>query len=71
MKNEKGSITLFVVLAMLFIISIVFIAYTQMTNINIAQEKDIEKIMSEYQKNSNLKAMEERYQEIVENLKKY
>lgn len=64
-KNEKGSITLFVLVAMLFFIVIVFLSYMGVFNKMASQEKDIQKIEAEYNKNSNIEEMERQYQEVV------
>ena len=64
-KNEKGSITLFVLVEMLFFIVIVFLSYMGVFNKMASQEKDIQKIEAEYNKNSNIEEMERQYQEVV------
>ena len=49
-KSEKGSITLFVLLAMLFFSAILLTAYIKMSNTSISQEEDISRIKEIYEK---------------------
>lgn len=48
MNKEKGSITLFVLVAMLLIISVLAIIYIQISEKNNNQLKQIERIQEEY-----------------------
>ncbi len=48
MNKEKGSITLFVLIAMLLIISVLSIIYIQISEKNNNQLKQIERIQEEY-----------------------
>lgn len=66
-KNEKGSITVFVVATMLFILVLVMIFYFSINNKETTQNKDIDKIKSEYQ-SSNESEMDQAY-ERLENTK--
>ena len=66
-KNEKGSITVFVVATMLFILVLVMIFYFSINNKATTQNKDIDKIKSEY-KSSNESEMDQAY-ERLENTK--
>lgn len=56
MKNgkEKGSITLFVVVACIFIIGIIITLVMRVGNRNINQEKSINNIQDEYQVNNQI-----------------
>lgn len=63
MKKEKGSITLFVLVAMLLIISVLAIIYIQISEKNNNQLKQIERIQEEY----NVTNIDQSYQEQVEN----
>lgn len=47
-KSEKGSVTLFVLVAMILLLVILLAVYTQTTNKNISQKKELEKIQEEY-----------------------
>ena len=66
-KNENGSITVFVVATMLFILVLVMIFYFSINNKAVTQAKDIDKIKSEY-KSSNESEMNQAY-ERLENTK--
>ena len=66
-KNENGSITVFVVATMLFILVLVMIFYFSINNKATTQNKDIDKIKSEYQ-SSNESEMDQVY-ERLENTK--
>ena len=66
-KNEKGSITVFVVAAMLFILVLVMIFYFSINNKATTQAKDIEQIKKEYQDSSESE-MDQAY-ERLENTK--
>ncbi len=65
MNKEKGSITLFVLVAMLLIISVLAIIYIQISEKNNNQLKQIETIQEEYETND----IEQEYLEAVENKK--
>lgn len=47
-KNERGSITLFVLVVMLFLMMAFVTSYTSIKNKQIEQEKQIKKIQNEY-----------------------
>lgn len=47
-KDEYGSITLFVLIAMLFFLGVTISLFTTTMNSSTAQQKDIKKIQSEY-----------------------
>ena len=47
-NNERGSVTLFVLIAMLFLLTIGLIIFMSNMNNNASQERDIKKIRSEY-----------------------
>ena len=66
-KNENGSITVFVVATILFILVLVMIFYFSINNKATTQNKDIDKIKSEYQ-SSNESEMNQAY-ERLENTK--
>ena len=53
LKNEKGSITLFVLLAILFFVIIVFGLFISSSNKNVIQSSELDKIKEEYQESIN------------------
>lgn len=53
MKKEKESITIFVIVAMLMFIVIAFAIFFNISNKNISQETEIEKIQEEYGEDIN------------------
>lgn len=63
-KNEKGSVTLFVLIACIFIVLILVMINIGIMNKNINSEKEIDKIISEYNKNES--SINEIYRETVE-----
>lgn len=62
-KNERGSITLFVLVAMLFFITILILSYAGQINKMNSQRKQVERIQEEYSVEGD---MEEAYQEVLE-----
>lgn len=69
-KNERGSITIFVVAAMLFMIIICFTSYTNLFNKMKRQKNDVDNIQKEYGGTDSDKIeqnMEEKYQSIIDN----
>lgn len=68
-KNEKGSVTLFVLIAMLFFILIVYVVYQSTRDDLLAQNREVKKIQQDYEKPSNEIEMEKEYENLVsENL---
>ena len=70
-KNERGSITIFVVAAMLFMIIICFTSYTNLFNKMKRQKNDVDNIQKEYGGTDSEKIeqnMEEKYQSIIDKL---
>ena len=65
MKNQKGSITFFILIAVLFFSIILFTAYNNNMQKLKTEEKDINKIQEIYKKDSN-----EVYEKTVENSSK-
>ena len=63
-KNEKGSITLYVLVAMLLMISVLTIVYMQINQKNTNQLKELSSIQKEYQINN--KNMDDNYEEIID-----
>lgn len=63
-KNEKGSITLYVLVAMLLMISVLTIVYMQINQRNNNQLKEISNIQREYQTNDSI--MDDNYNEIID-----
>ena len=61
-RSEKGSITLFVLITMLFFIYIVISVYMNQNNKINAQKKQIQQIQQEYNKDEN---MEEIYNDLI------
>ena len=66
-KNERGSIIVFVLAAMLFVLVLVIIGYFSISNKAETQAKDIDKIKNEYQDSSESE-MDQAY-ERLENTK--
>ena len=64
-KSEKGSITLFVLLAMLFFTAILLTAYIRTSNAAKTQEEDIVRIKETYEQDLN--NIEEIYNQIQRN----
>lgn len=64
MKSERGSITLFVLLAGLFLLIVIFSMYVMSQNKKIAQDKEIQAIEWQYQTNQT--QMDDLYQKIME-----
>ena len=54
LKGEKGSVTLFVLIAMIFFLTIGITVYIANVNQKQSQEKEINKIQYEYGKNNDL-----------------
>ena len=65
-ESEKGSITVFVLAAMIFVSAVILTVYFSIMNKNGTQEKNMEKIKNEYQLSSNSE-MDEAYEKIMEN----
>ena len=61
-KENKGSITLFVLVTMLFLIMVLLLAYTAMINKKQDQEKQVAKIKAEYEVSAE--ALENTYNEV-------
>ena len=64
-KNEKGSITVFVLAAMLLFLTTGGIAYMNVSNKTNAQLEQVEKIQEEYAKGTSLEEIEEIYEEAI------
>lgn len=64
-KNQKGSVTIFVLSAMIFVLIVIFIAYQTIHNKNEAQIKTIDQIQQEYDVEENLESV---YEGIAENV---
>ena len=62
MRNEKGSVTLFVLVTMLLIVTVLVIVYMRISERNNNQMQQIEKIQEEY-KSENI---EQVYQETLQ-----
>lgn len=63
-KNEKGSVTLFVLIAMLFFILIVYVVYQSTRDDLLAQNREVKKIQQDYEKSSNEIEMEKEYENL-------
>ena len=63
-KREKGSVTLFVLIAMIFFLVIIFTWFASVKNKLIEQEKEIKIIQNEY----NASDIDQKYSETVNNL---
>jgi len=61
-RSEKGSITLFVLVTMLFFVYIMISVYMNQNNKMNAQKKQIQQIQQEYNKDEN---MEEIYNDVI------
>lgn len=64
LKEEKGSVTVFVVSIMIFIVTVLGITYMSVLNKLTAEEKRIDRIQSQY----SVDNLDEKYQRAVENL---
>lgn len=64
-NSEKGSITVFVLSTMIVIVGAVFSMYFSMVNKSNNQEKQLEKIESEY--NQSNETMKQIYEDIINN----
>ena len=63
-KNEKGSVTLFVLIAMLFFILIVYVVYQSTRDDLLAQNREVKKKQQDYEKSSNEIEMEKEYENL-------
>ena len=63
-NKEKGSITLFVLIGIIFILIILGVIYFSRQNKSMAQEKEIRQIEKSYSVNTN--DLSEEYNEIIE-----
>ena len=61
--NEKGSVTLFVLIAMLFFLMIGMMIFIINMNTETSQKRDVEKIKSEYNANTSETDLDQLYQE--------
>ncbi len=64
--KEQGSITLFTLISIIFFLIIGIGIYINISNNEVAQVAEIEKIKSEYQ--INKEQMDEKYEEIIDNI---
>ena len=64
-KKEKGSITLFVLIALLFFIIICIFIYTNINNKKISQNEELKQKKKNYETTNEV--LEEKYQKITEN----
>ena len=62
-KNEKGSVTLFVLIAMLFLLTVGLIIFITNVNSDTAQRKDRKKIQEEYNNSANSANLDNTYNE--------
>lgn len=62
-ENEKGSVTLFVLIAMLFFLMIGMMIFIINMNTETSQKRDVEKIKSEYNANTSETDLDQLYQE--------
>lgn len=65
LKNKKGSVTIFVIVAIAFFLMIVIGVYLKTSNSKQAQLEQIEKITSEYNVTNN--EIESEYNKLIEN----
>lgn len=68
-KNSKGSITIFVLTSLLFMMTGVVVAYIGISNNKTNQNKIIEQIKNQYVENSENNVIEQTYNDIVEGIK--
>lgn len=66
-KSEKGSITVMVLAAMLFLIGVITVSYFAMSNKSIEQNKKVSQIAKQYKASDE--DMEKEYQKAINNLK--
>ncbi len=69
-KNEKGSITVFVLVTMLFLVTVLFLSYMGMSNKVINTEKQVNKIQEEYSSKDENK-FDEEYEKAANTTKSY
>ena len=69
MKKEKGSITLFILIAILIFLIIVFAVFFNINSKKINQNAEIEKIQEDYSEDVN--HIDEIYENEVQNLNNY
>ena len=65
-NKEQGSITLFTLISLIFFLIIGIEIYINVSNNEVAQVSEIEKIKSEYQ--INKEQMDEKYEEVIDNV---
>lgn len=66
-KSEKGSITIMVLAAMLFLIGVITVSYFAMSNKSVDQNKKVSQIAKQYKTSDE--DMEKEYQKAINNLK--
>ena len=62
-RNEKGSVTLFVLIAMLFLLTVGLIIFITNVNSDTSQRKDKKKIQEEYNSSANSVNLDNTYSE--------
>lgn len=62
MKKQSGSVTLFVLIAMIFFLIVCFFIYTNSNNKKISQSKELEQLKKNYEQNKE--ELDEEYEEI-------
>ena len=67
--GEKGAITLFILLAILFFLIILIGLFYNLSNRNMTQDSEIENIKKNYNDNKNLTEINEIYDQTVEDLR--
>ena len=64
-KNDSGSVTLFVLIAMIFFLIVCFFIYTNSNNKKISQMKELEQLKKNYE--SSIDEIDDKYEDIVSN----
>lgn len=65
LSSEKGSVTVYVLAAMMLICIVFIVIYLNVSNRNINQAKDVEKIRQEYDNSANI---DEEYNKVVNSI---
>ena len=65
LKNNSGSVTLFVLIAMIFFLIVCFFIYTSSNNKKVSQMRELEQLKKNYE--SPIDEIDDKYEDIVNN----
>ncbi len=65
LKNDSGSVTLFVLIAMIFFLIVCFFIYTNSNNKKVSQMKELEQLKKNYE--SSIDEIDDKYEDIISN----